>query len=485
MDLARQIAPVLKQLAPVLKTYLSPEGLKRLFTRSSADPGRERYRRAGMTASTSYIAKGLTLLMGFVSVPLTVDYLGAERYGVWLTISSLLIWVALTDFGLAGYALVNVLSEAVGNDDRESARHYAASAFWALVAVALIIGVVFMAAFHFIPWRAVFRVSDATSTQELESTCALVLTLFVINLPLSLLRSVYNAHQDGYLANIWGIAGGVVSLLGLIIVTRLHGGLPQLVIAVSGVPALLLLANAYHAFVRCYPWLAPVPSAVRWTCVRRLLKLGSKYMVMQLAALGIFQSQAMIITQTLGPSQVVIFVVAYKVIALPMDLVYMGTAPFLSAFGEAKARRDWNWIKGAYRNATFASVALGVPLAAALALVAKPVILIWAGPSAVPDPYLVLWLFIYSALGIYFMMAGQLLCGVERLDPLAHSLVLCSLGCVALGLLFAPWWGVSGVAFAMAVSKIVTFWPIQIYEVRRIFRAASTAALAPEPQRAA
>jgi hypothetical protein len=57
MDLARQIAPFLRQLAPVLKTYLSPEGLKMLFTRSSADPGRERYRRAGMTASMSYMAK--------------------------------------------------------------------------------------------------------------------------------------------------------------------------------------------------------------------------------------------------------------------------------------------------------------------------------------------------------------------------------------------------------------------------------------------
>src|SRR5438034_11524886 len=102
-----------RQLAPVLKTYLNPQGLKTLFTRSRVDPGPERYRRAGMTASTSYIAKVLTLLMGFVSVPLTVDYLGAERYGVWLTISSLLLWVALTDFGLAGNALVNVLSEAV------------------------------------------------------------------------------------------------------------------------------------------------------------------------------------------------------------------------------------------------------------------------------------------------------------------------------------------------------------------------------------
>jgi O-antigen/teichoic acid export membrane protein len=462
-----------RQLAPVLKTYLSPQGLKTLFTRASADPGRERYRRAGMTASTSYVARGLTILIGFVSVPLTVHYLGAERYGVWLTMSSLLLWVALTDFGLAGNALVNVLSEAVGNDDREAARHYTASAFWALVAIAFVIGVVFLAAFHSIPWRAVFRVSGATSTQELEAACALVLTLFVINLPLSLLRSLYNAHQEGYLANIWGIVSGFVSLLGLMIVTRFHGGLPQLIAAISGAPALVLLANVYHAFVRRYPWLAPAPSAVRWTCIRRLLKVGGKYMVMQLAALGIFQSQAMIITQMLGPSKVVIFVVAFKVITLPSDLVYMGTAPFISAFGEAKARRDWKWIKGAYKNATFASVALGVPLAAALALASRPLILIWAGPSAVPDPHLVLWLFIYTTVGVCLMMSGQLLCGIERLDQLALSIIVCAIGCVVLGVLFARWWGLSGVAFAMAVSTMVTFWPIQVYEVRRIFRAAS------------
>src|SRR6202011_205024 len=115
-----------RQLALVLKASLSLEGVKRLFTQSSADRGRERYRRVGVTASTSCIARGLAILTGFVSVPLTVNYLGAERYGVWLTISSLLVWVALTDFGLAGNALVNVLSEAAGSDDRVAARQYSA-----------------------------------------------------------------------------------------------------------------------------------------------------------------------------------------------------------------------------------------------------------------------------------------------------------------------------------------------------------------------
>jgi O-antigen/teichoic acid export membrane protein len=450
--------------------------------RSNADKGRERYRRVGLTASTSYIAKAITVLTGFVAVPLTITYLGTERYGVWLTISSLLVWVALTDFGLTGNALVNVLSEAVGKEDRESERHYAASAFWALVVIGVIVAAVFAAVFPFIPWRAVFRVSDATSTAELAVTCALAVGLFVINLPLGLLRSLYNAHQDGYWANIWGIASGIASLLGLIVVTRFHGGLPELVIAISGLPALVLIANTYDAFVR-YPWLAPAPSAVRWSCVHCLLKLGGKYMVLQLAALGIYQSQAMIITQTLGPSQVVIFVVTYKVVVLPADLAYMGTAPFISAFGEAKARHDWKWIKGAYKNASLASIALGLPLAAALALLAKPLILLWAGPAAVPDLQLVLWLFIYTAVGVCLMMTGQLLCGVQRLEPLTLSVILCSVGCVVLGVAFAPWWGLSGVAFAMAISKIV-IWPILLHAVRRFFRAADVTAPAPEPQHA-
>jgi hypothetical protein len=82
-------------------------------------------------------------------------------------------------------------------------------------------------------------------------------------------------------------------------------------------------------------------------------------------------------------------------------------------------------------------------------------------------------------------MSGQLLCGTERLTPLTLSVVLCAIGCVVLGVLFAPWWGLSGVAFAMAVSKIFTFWPIQVYAVRRILSAASAAAPAPHPQRAA
>ena len=194
-------------------------------------------------------------------------------------------------------------------------------------------------------------------------------------------------------------------------------------------------------------------------------------MIIQLASLGIYQSQAIIITQTLDPSKVVIFAVTYRLVTLPTELAYLGTVPLISPFGEAKARRDWKWITAAFRRGGVAALSVGMPLAVLLALVAKPFIFVWAGPSAVPDWGLVLWLFVYTAAGVSLMMPGQLLTGIERPEPLALFTILCATGCVGLGILFARWWGLSGIAFAMAVS-IVALSPIQWYEVLRVLRVA-------------
>ncbi len=453
--------------------------LRSFLTKKSDDRGRERYRRVSITASTSFVAKALNILISFVSVPLTVHYLGTERYGVWLTISSLLTWMSMTDFGLAGNALVNVLSEANGKDDRVTARQYSSSAFWSLFGVAALLGGILALSFHLIPWRSVFQVSEAMSSQELNNACAWTLFLFVLGMPLSVQNSIYNAYQDGFMSNIWSIATNVLALLSLVVVSHFQGGLPQLVIALSGTRSLVALANVYYLFFHRYRWLLPIPSEIRWVRVKRLFKLGGKYMVTQLASLGIYQSQPMIITQLLGPSKVMIFVIAQKIITLPNDLVYMATAPLISPIGEAKARNDWNWIKGAYKNATLASIGFGVLAVGLTAAVAKPLIRIWAGPAAVPDWPLIAWLCVYTFFGIALMTAGQMLCGLEQVDALAVSITLCALSVIGLGILFAKWWGLSGIALSMAVSKLITFWPIQVYEVRRILKRAPSP-LAPE-----
>jgi O-antigen/teichoic acid export membrane protein len=469
-----------ERLLQMLKRSLTVDALKSFLTKRHGNAGRERYRRAGLTASASFISKALTIVISLVSVPLTVHYLGPERYGVWLTIGSLLTWMSMTDFGIAGNALVNLLADAHGKEDRRLAGQHASSAFWALVALSVSIGAIFLFTFHLIPWPTVFHVSSAVPAAELDRACAYSLMFFVVGFPLSMVSSVYGAYQDGFMANIWNIAGSAIALISLIVVAQMKGGLPQLVLAISGTRILVGLANVYYMFFHKYPWLMPRPSAVRWTSIKRLLSLGGNYMITQLAGLGIYQSQPMIITQMLGPSYVVIFVVAQKIVTLPNDLVFMATAPFISAYGEAKARADWGWINRAFRNSMLASLAFGVPATVGIALVAKPLIRIWAGKAAVPNTQVVLWLSVYTLVCVGMLSVGQLFCGLERADVLAYSLSLCALCAIGLGIVFARWWGVGGVAFAMALSKICTSCPIQLYKIRGILRANRAPALVEE-----
>jgi hypothetical protein len=66
-----------------------------------------------------------------------------------------------------------------------------------------------------------------------------------------------------------------------------------------------------------------------------------------------------------------------------------------------------------------------------------------------------------------------LLIGLERVNALATSLVLCALITIGLGIGFGREIGLSGVAMAMAVGKVITLWPIQLWAIRQIFISAT------------
>jgi hypothetical protein len=80
-------------------------------------------------------------------------------------------------------------------------------------------------------------------------------------------------------------------------------------------------------------------------------------------------------------------------------------------------------------------------------------------------------------IGIALMATNQLLSGVEKVTPLAISTTLCAIGVICGGIWLARGHGLVGLAMAMAFSKLITFWPIQIYEARRVLRESHTFAL--------
>src|SRR5690348_15468759 len=75
-----------------------------------------RDRQASRTTGAGLVAKALYLFVRLASVPLSLRFLGADRYGLWLAAGSLVNWIGLFELGI-GSGLVNALSSAAGHSD--------------------------------------------------------------------------------------------------------------------------------------------------------------------------------------------------------------------------------------------------------------------------------------------------------------------------------------------------------------------------------
>jgi O-antigen/teichoic acid export membrane protein len=449
-----------------------------LFTQPFTQPGsrgRDRIRRAGLTSVTSMISQGLIIGTGMVSVPLTVHYLGTERYGIWLTLNSLWNWLAITNLGFGGNALVNKLSEANGRDDRQSARELVATAFWTLMAIAAALGVILALAFKFVPWGAVFNAAGTLESPELHRAVIISMVCFVLLFPISLVDAIYQGHQQGYIANIWGMGASLASLIALVCVTRAKGGLPMLVLALSGARIILAVANLCYLFGRQYPWLLPLPGAVSRRSLRDLLSLGLKYFAAQMAGIGMFQSQPMIIAQILGPAQVGLFNIAQRLLTLPMLVVQMFTFPLMPAYGEAQARRDWHWVRHSLWRTLAISAAGTTVMVGCLALLAKPVIRIWVGPQAVPGTGLILGLSSYVLVTAFVTPASVMLYGVQRAGGQAIIAGLNAVFTVAGGIILTRSLGTAGMAAAMAFALFAVNLVGQAIQTRQVFNSIGSA----------
>src|ERR1035437_10537375 len=75
----------------------------------------ERYRRIAWSTALSTVARFVGIGTSFISVPLVVGYLGSERSGMWVTMSSLVATLGPRDLRI-GLGLLTVVSDAYGRE---------------------------------------------------------------------------------------------------------------------------------------------------------------------------------------------------------------------------------------------------------------------------------------------------------------------------------------------------------------------------------
>jgi O-antigen/teichoic acid export membrane protein len=316
---------------------------------TSTESGRslERYRRIALTTASGMAIRVVGSLLGLISVPLVLSYLGKERFGLWAIITTLVGWVSLFDLGLAN-GLVNLLSAAHGRDDKAEAGRHLSAAFAALVVMAGVLGVVGLLGVGVVPWGKVLGASGVADESTIRWSIAASLLLFVVSLPFSVTGQVYAAYQRSYLLNSFVFGSALVGFALLLLALRLHVTMPVLIL-IYGVGGPLCGAVAFfYATRKAMPWLRPRVRSISRQHLRALFSLSLPIFLFQIGALAVNNTQTIMLAHRCDMSVVAAYSIAMRVYMLVIGVVQIGTNSFVPALREAYERGDHDWTRRAF-----------------------------------------------------------------------------------------------------------------------------------------
>ena len=83
---------------------------------------------------SSLAIKGCSIIISLLLVPMTLGYVSSELYGIWLTLSSIMIWLNFFDIGFT-LGLKNKLTEAIAINDRERGKALVSTTYFMMVVI--------------------------------------------------------------------------------------------------------------------------------------------------------------------------------------------------------------------------------------------------------------------------------------------------------------------------------------------------------------
>ncbi len=437
----------------VAKTRQAVSVVRRQEFDTSTEEGRsrERYRRAALTSIASVVAFGIAMLTQVVSVALAIGYLGDDRFGAWVVISSMASLLIFADLGL-GNGLMNAVANAHGRADQGDAARSVSSAFFMLTGVALLIGVGFLLISQFVAWPDVFNVSSATARAEVGPAVVVFVVCFVVNLPLAVVDRTQRGYQDGHITGWWTALGNLLALAAVLVVIGLRLGLPWLVLATMATPSIARLANGYVLFGRRSPWLRPRWRRANLGTARALAKIGGLFLALQVAIAVGYSSDNIVVARTLGAAAVPELAVPAKLFIFIPTVLSFVLLPLWPAYREALSRGDVAWAKRALGRSIATTAAATGGIAVLLVLIGRPLVSAWTGGAVEPSYVLLVGLALWTVMGGIGNGLAMFLNGAGVVRPQVVIALSTALVNIALSVWLARNIGVAGVVWGTVLS---------------------------------
>ena len=361
----------------------------------------------------SFIIKGWSAVIVLLMVPATLHCLGEYKNGIWLTISSLLLWIDNMDIGL-GNGLRNKIAEYMAHGERERTRSLVSSTFAMLSCIIIPVMLVLLL---LIAVGDPYQVFNAAPTkvshldQVLMVTVILVCTSFVFKL----IGNFYMGLQLPAVSNLLIALGQTLALIGTYIVLWSGSHSLMFIALVNTVSPLLVYLLAYpYTFFYKYPQLRPSFRLIDFKEAKAVINMGVQFFIMQISSVVLFMTSNILISNLFSPEMVTPYQITYRYFSILLVVFTVICMPFWNATTDAYQRNDMEWIRQAASKLRLMTIGILLCLIVMVAL-SNIVYAIWIDRQTVIDIRMSIVMAAYIFILIYSMRYSYFINGIGTL----------------------------------------------------------------------
>lgn len=360
------------------------------------------------------VFKLISVILSFLLVPMTIKYVDATQYGIWLTLSSVIGWLSFFDIGLSN-GLRNRFAQAKARDNTDLARQYVSTTYAILSFIFIPILVISVLISSYLNWGKVLNI-DVTSINRFFVIVDIILVYFCLKFILSTINIILIADQRPAEASFRSLVEQTVSLIVIFIMTKtIDGSLMNLSIALCLIPILVLVVFNIALFRTRYRKYSPSIKFINFRLASDIFSLGFKFFVIQISGIIKYQTANIIIIRSFGALEVTNYNIAYKYFSvLPMIWNIFAT-PIWSSVTDAFEKNEIDWIKAIEKKMRILTLMLGIA-GLIMLILANPVYDLWIGKGVVDIVFMLsLWAFLYNITIVYGGTFVQILNGLGYL----------------------------------------------------------------------
>ena len=422
---------------------------------------KERYRKVILSAGSSVFNKVVTILTGLISVPLTVDYLGVERFGLWMIITSILALIAFADLGL-GNGLVNAIAKSEGENNHHDSQEAISSTFFILLIMSIIMSSMFFIVYPYINWADIFNVKSQLAIEESAPTLAILMSSFFINLPINIVQKIQLGYQQAFINNLWLSLGAVLGLIGVLIAIYFKLGLPYLVGFMVLGPIISMILNGIFLF-KNIPDIFPKLKYFNITTSKKLLSIGIVFFFLQLFTVIGGSADNIIISQILGASSVATYAITKKMF-LAIQVSQFIIAPLWPAFVESLAKKDYKWAKSTLIKILKISMLSGGIMALPLVFFGQSVVEVWVNKDVIPSISLLIGFFLFSIFQNYGGSMSVFLNNDNLIKQQLKFVGISAFASIVFQIIFCNIFGLEGIIYGVLLGYLL-FYVVPAYKL--------------------